>query len=85
MPALAVLEGLPRVEGSPFIFPSARAGRPLVNVSKPLAAILKAATLTGVSLHVLRHSFASVGVDAGLSLPIVGKLLGRATEHDRAV
>ncbi len=27
-------------------------------------------------LHDLRHSFASVGAGAGLSLPIIGKLLG---------
>jgi integrase len=77
-PALAVLDGLPRVDGNPHILPGARDGQPLVNISKPLAAILSAAKLEGVSLHVLRHSFASIGVDAGLSLPIVGKLLGHA-------
>lgn len=36
------------------------------------------AKLEGVTLHTIRHSFASVGVDEGLSLPIVGKLLGHA-------
>ena len=29
-----------------------------------------------VRLHDLRHSFASVGASAGMSLPIIGKLLG---------
>jgi integrase len=77
-PALDVLDGLARIEGNPHLLPGARAGQPLVNLSKPLRAILMAAGLSGVSLHVLRHSFASVGVDAGLSLPIVGKLLGHA-------
>jgi integrase len=77
-PALAVLDGLPRIVGNPYILPGARAGQPLVNISKPLTAILAVAKLEGVSLHVLRHSFASVGVDEGLSLPIVGKLLGHA-------
>ena len=36
----------------------------------------KAAGLDDVRLHDLRHSFASVGVAGGLSLPIIGALLG---------
>ena len=32
--------------------------------------------LTDVRLHDLRHSFASVGVASGMSLPMIGKLLG---------
>ncbi|WP_417793083.1 tyrosine-type recombinase/integrase [Terasakiella pusilla] len=32
--------------------------------------------LTDVRLHDLRHSFASVGVTSGMSLPMIGKLLG---------
>ena len=78
LPALAVLDALPRIDDNPHILPGARNGHALVNISKPLAAILAVAQLEGVSLHVLRHSFASVGVDEGLSLPIVGKLLGHA-------
>jgi site-specific recombinase XerD len=35
-----------------------------------------AAGLADVRLHDLRHSFASVGVAGGLSLPIIGALLG---------
>ena len=35
-----------------------------------------AAGLTGVRLHDLRHSFASIGAAGGLSLPIIGALLG---------
>ena len=38
--------------------------------------IRKRAGLDNVRLHDLRHSFASVGAGAGLSLPIIGKLLG---------
>jgi site-specific recombinase XerD len=34
------------------------------------------AALEGVRLHDLRHSFASVGVAGGLSLPVLGALLG---------
>jgi integrase len=34
------------------------------------------AGLLGVRLHDLRHSFASMGVADGLSLPVIGALLG---------
>jgi hypothetical protein len=33
-------------------------------------------TLDGLRLHDLRHTFASVGAGLGLSLPMIGKLLG---------
>ncbi|MBV9552038.1 MAG: tyrosine-type recombinase/integrase [Alphaproteobacteria bacterium] len=36
----------------------------------------EAAGLADVRLHDLRHSFASVGAAGGLSLPIIGALLG---------
>jgi integrase len=38
--------------------------------------VRKAAELTDVRLHDLRHSFASVGAAGGLSLPVIGALLG---------
>ena len=38
--------------------------------------VRRAAGLDRVRLHDLRHSFASVGAAGGLSLPIIGALLG---------
>lgn len=38
--------------------------------------IRKLAKLDGLRLHDLRHSFASVGIASGLSLPLIGALLG---------
>lgn len=48
----------------------------LVNLKDPWGFIRKAAGLDGVRLHDLRHSFASAAVVGGMSLPMIGALLG---------
>ena len=49
---------------------------PLVNIKDPWATICEAAGLQSLRLHDLRHAFASAAVNDGLSLPIIGALLG---------
>jgi integrase len=75
-PALEILASLPRIEGNPHIIPGAKEGEPRYDLRKPWAAVTKAAGLDGLRVHDLRHSHASIGAGAGLSLPIIGKLLG---------
>lgn len=75
-PALEVLVALPRMESNPFVLPGKREGRPLVGIVKLWFHIRAVAGLQDVRLHDLRHSFASMGVAGGLSLPIIGALLG---------
>jgi integrase len=75
-PALDLLRSLHLIEGNPFVFPGGNAGSRLVNLNKPWLRIRKLAELPDVRLHDLRHSFASVGVQQGLGLPIIGELLG---------
>ena len=53
-----------------------RTGRPLVNLQKPWRAIRATADLADVRIHDLRHSYASVAAGLGMSLPLIGKLLG---------
>jgi integrase len=77
-PALTVLADLPRIEGNPHIIPGAKEGKPRHDLKKPWFAISKAAGLDGLRLHDLRHTNASIGAGAGLSLPIIGRLLGHA-------
>jgi integrase len=82
--AQAVLAALPRLKGNPHIIAGAREGAPRADLNKPWRAVRNAAKLDGVRIHDLRHSFASVGAGASLSLPIIGKLLGHsqaATTH----
>lgn len=49
---------------------------PLVNIKDPWNNIRKAACLEDVRLHDLRHSFASVAASGGMSLVLIGSLLG---------
>ena len=75
-PALEVLAGIDRVEGNPYVIVGQKARTHLVNMQKPWRRIRKRAGLDDVRLHDLRHTFASFGAGAGLSLPIIGKMLG---------
>jgi integrase len=75
-PALEVLATLPRMSSSAHVFPGKRESRSLVGIDKVWFRVRAAAGLRDVRLHDLRHSFASMGVAGGLSLPIIGALLG---------
>jgi len=75
-PALELLRALPHEEGDVYVFPSPRQGRHLIGLQKVWERVRDAAKLTGVRLHDLRHSFASVAVSGGHSLYMVGKILG---------
>jgi integrase len=77
-PAADILRSLPRVAGNPHVFVGNRHGQPLVNIQKPWRRIRDQAGLDNVRIHDLRHSFASIGVGQGLSLQVVGALLGHA-------
>jgi integrase len=75
-PAIAILNELPRVFGNPHAIVGARVGAPLRGIDKTWFRVRKAAGLYDDRLHDLRHSFASVGAAGGLSLPVIGALLG---------
>ncbi|MCK0206840.1 site-specific integrase [Starkeya koreensis] len=83
-PARAVLVGLPRVgryviPGDISTGPDGRTiEKPRADLKRPWALVCKAAGLSGLRIHDLRHSFASVGAGEGHGLAIVGKLLGHA-------
>jgi len=74
-PALDVLARLARVDGNPYII-TGEGSRYLVNVWKPWAILCALAGLKDVRLHDLRHSFASIGAAGGMSLNVIGGLLG---------
>jgi len=76
--ALEILSSLTRQDGSEYVFPSFSNGRHYVGTPKVWTRIRAAAGLVDVRLHDLRHSFASIAVSGGASLPIIGALLGHS-------
>lgn len=83
-PALEILSKLLRIAGNPYILPGLikaaddqeQEPRHFVGLPDVWYRVRARAGLTDVRLHDLRHSFASVAVGSGHSLPIIGKLLG---------
>jgi integrase len=65
---------------SPYVFPSSK-GRTghVAGFEKSWQTILKAAGITGLRIHDLRHSFASQLASSGASLPLIGALLGHSS------
>jgi len=74
--ALALLSRAPRVEGNPHVLAGKGPGEAYRGLQGPWETIRKRAGLADVRIHDLRHSYASVGVGAGMGLPIVGAILG---------
>lgn len=76
--ALAILDGVERIEGSNYVFPAHRGASHYVGTPKVWRSVRDLAGLGDVRIHDLRHSFASIAVSGGASLPIIGALLGHS-------
>ena len=74
--ALEILTALDRHEDNPYVIAGAKRGAHLINLQKPWRRIRERAGLDDVRIHDLRHSFASMAVAGGLTLPVIGALLG---------
>lgn len=78
--AIAILEKLytdpERPLSNPYVIIGREENSYLANLHKPWGRIKKLADIEDVRLHDLRHTFASIAVASGFSLPIIGALLG---------
>lgn len=74
--ALGVLRGLEQQTGG-LVLPGRR-GQPRAHPAKQWRRLCAEAELVGLRPHDLRHTFASFGATLGLSLQVVGRLLGHA-------
>jgi integrase len=78
--AIKLLTGIQeaRKTGTEWVFPGDDAG-PRRDIKEAWATACAKAGIQGARVHDLRHTFASVLISSGLSLPIVGALLGHST------
>jgi integrase len=75
-PARAVLAGLKRIDGNPYVLPGEKEGTHYAGLPKIWQDIKAKAEMPDLRLHDLRHSFASVAAARGDSLLMIGRLLG---------
>jgi integrase len=78
-PAKQLLARLRQRTNSPWVFPADSAPGHRITVQKSWLAVCAAAKISGLRIHDLRHSFASLAVNRGASLPLIGSLLGHAS------
>jgi integrase len=75
--ALEVLKTTPR--SGPYIIAGAKSGEPYKNLTRAWIVARAKGGLEDVRLHDLRHSYASLAAGRGVSLLMIGKLLGHKT------
>ncbi len=81
-PVITILENLPKISKNPYILPSpVHRNKPLAYPRKTWDVVRYKAKLNDFRMHDLRHSYASQGIESGLSLSEIGKLLGHTQLH----
>jgi len=76
--AVKLIEAQPVGEGGPWVFPASRGDGHMVGLPKVLARICAQAGLEGVTVHMLRHSFAATAAEMGFSELTIAGLLGHS-------
>ena len=83
--AIDLLRHLPRKDGNPYLICSdSKPDEPIYDLQTTWQKIRKWAKLEDVRIHDLRHTFASNAVAMGMSLPMIGKLLGHTQTQTTA-
>jgi integrase len=82
--AIDLFKSIERQDQNSYVFCGARPGTHIVNLQKPWRRVRALAALDDVRLHDLRHSFASIAAANGVSLPIIGALLGHSQPQTTA-
>lgn len=67
-----------------YVFPGKVPDEPLKEIKRFWDSLCEKANLTDFRIHDLRHTYASILVSAGLSLPVIGALLGHTQPNTAA-
>jgi integrase len=78
LPVVEFLETQRKVSAGDHVFPGSRGGKAYGAFPKQWKKIFAGTTLETITAHVLRHSFASIANDLGLSEITIAALLGHA-------
>lgn len=73
--AVELLESIKKTNKTIYVFPNEK-GKHLTDIKRTWQTVCNSAKLEDARLHDIRHSFASILVSSGESLPMIGKLLG---------
>ena len=76
--AARTLSTIERLPENPHVISGTIAGRHWTDLQRPWRRIRKLAGMPDLRIHDLRHSFASMAVNTGETLPTIGKLLGHS-------
>jgi integrase len=79
--AIALLNSLPKHQGSDFVFVNPATGTRVNTPVKAFHRLLEMAGIENLRIHDLRHTFASIAVNSGVSLYQVQHLLGHASSQ----
>lgn len=66
---------------SQYLFPGRKEKEPLADIKRFWSKLLKEANIEDLHIHDLRHTYASHLVTSGLSLSVVGRLLGHSNPN----
>jgi integrase len=86
-PAAELLSRLVRTAGKAgrqYLFPSRDGKGHMTELKSSWRTLCRACGLAGVRVHDLRHSFASIAVNRGATLPLIGALLGHSSPQTTA-
>lgn len=78
-PAADIIQRIPRLGDSPFVFPAARGNGHFQGLTKDWLNMRSRAGLEDVRLHDLRHTFASISIERGVPIAVLSRILGHAS------
>ena len=82
--AMELLLSMKRTSDGKYLFPGQIPGGPLKNLKAFWKDVCRRAKLSNARINDLRHTYASHLVSSGLSLPLIGKLLGHTQPQTTA-
>ncbi len=79
-PALELLTKMRSADDGEFVFPGGQGNDHLAEIKGVWKVVCEEAGITGCRVHDLRHTYASILASSGLSLLVIGQLLGHTQQ-----